>query len=158
MALVAIAIAIPAALPQSPPVGAPAAIEQRQSLENIADEVEQNQDLKGSSSYGYGFYGPYYGYPHYYRYGMKLNSNRSMESEVICSIKWLNCFVFNFRLSVSLWILSISFTLGLLPSILWLLVVNIFFRSLLPEPITRTRKEFTWCFLRTIFILTNIPK
>lgn len=71
-AIIACAFAIPAALPQPQSPGE-SPLEQRQSIENREIEpleaaVEQNQDLKGSSSYGYGFYGyPGYGYPGLYR-------------------------------------------------------------------------------------------
>lgn len=79
LAVVAVAVAIPAPIPQSS-VNDPSAIESRQSLENgenvpLPEGAEPNQDLKGSSSYGYGYYGPYsygyYGSPYYnYRYGI----------------------------------------------------------------------------------------
>ncbi|XP_055322471.1 keratin-associated protein 19-2-like isoform X2 [Sitodiplosis mosellana] len=80
-AVIACAVAIPAAMPQpaSPgaPVGvAPRGLEKRQidTLETGAGAgavAEQGQDLKGSSSYGYGFYGgyPYGGYGHRPYYG-----------------------------------------------------------------------------------------
>ncbi|XP_031618376.1 prisilkin-39-like isoform X2 [Contarinia nasturtii] len=78
-AVVACAVAIPAAVPEpASPVGAPLGgleprgLEKRQidGLEAGAGP-EQSQDLKGSSSYGYGFYGGYYPYyrPYYGGWG-----------------------------------------------------------------------------------------
>lgn len=81
LAVVAVAVAIPAPLPQTS-INAPSPIESRQQLENgeidpLSEGAEPNQDLKGSSSYGYGYYGPYsyghyghYGSPYYHRYGI----------------------------------------------------------------------------------------
>lgn len=82
LAVVAVAVAIPAAIPQP---SALSAIEPRQPLENreidpMSEGAEPNQDLKGSSSYGHGFYGPYsygyYGSPYYYhRYGLLFKNH-----------------------------------------------------------------------------------
>lgn len=60
----------PAALPQ--PANGP--------LQGMIDRAAPDQDMKGSSSYGYGYYGRgygYYGYPQYYSsYGYPYYYNR----------------------------------------------------------------------------------
>lgn len=82
---VAFAVATPAAIPQSS-VNVPSAIEIPQQLENrkndpMSEGVEPNSDLKASSSYGYGFYGPYsygyYGSPYSYRYGILFKNQNN---------------------------------------------------------------------------------
>lgn len=85
---VAVAVAMPAPPPQTS-INAPSHIESRQQLENrkidpLSEGVEPNQDLfKGSSSYGYGYYGPHtyghyghYGSPYYHRYGIFQKSHK----------------------------------------------------------------------------------
>lgn len=65
-AVIACAVAIPASIPQ--PQG-PQSIGQRQirEIDPLEAGAEGNQDLKGSSSYGYGYYGyPGYGYGYGY--------------------------------------------------------------------------------------------
>lgn len=61
-AVIACAVAIPAAVPQPASPGAPVGIAQRGPLEKrqidgleTGAATEQGQDLKGSSSYGYGY-------------------------------------------------------------------------------------------------------
>lgn len=65
-AVVACAVAVPASIPQP---RAPQPIEQRQvrEVDPLETGAERAEDLKGSASHGYGYYG--YGYPGYYGYG-----------------------------------------------------------------------------------------